>query len=212
MAITKGEVRAAAFHEAGCQLEDMLEGAKADGHRHEGAALAGKKLAELIGALSGHVNKDVEEGKLTLEIAKAVTHYVSRAVVVAEAYTQQMVNQRQTNHGTVAGLQRGIDVMKKLHEMEQRKGDLSLVTSDPRPVGAGSIKQQRLAAEAAGTLVVPSPEPVSPEATTEPPPPETAPAVDPEPAPPAPAPEPPPPAAKPNGARGRGARGRGAHA
>lgn len=169
MTITKGEVRTAAFHEAGCQLDDMVEATKADVLRCEGAISASSKLIELTQALAGHVQKDVEEGKYPLEVAKIVQHYVSRAVVVGEAYKQSMVVQRQQTQGSVAGLERAVGVLKKLHENETRKADAELAAPDPRAQGSGSLKQQRLAAAAESlSAEAPPGEPASVAAGVEP--------------------------------------------
>lgn len=122
----KGEIKAATVHEIGCRFEDMLEAAKVDSARNEGAKVGLQAAAKKVLELQAHVDKDLDEGVFgdvdgPMAVASQVKKYVSRAVGVLESMSVTAENHRILMQGKVQAFQQMIDNMSKLHDMELEK-------------------------------------------------------------------------------------------
>lgn len=159
MSVEKAEVRAGAMHEVGVRMDDLLEAVKADVHRFDGAASGLLQCVKAIEGLLAHVDKDVDEGKYDLEVAKVAKQYIARAVQVAQNLGQQSSNQKILSIGKVQMGEAAVATVKKMHQVETGRAEtLARVEQTPeddvdlrsRTAGARppmTIKEQRLAEE-----------------------------------------------------------------
>jgi hypothetical protein len=157
----KGEIKAATVHEIGCRFEDMLEAAKVDGARNEGAKVGLQAAAKKVLELQAHVDKDLDEGLFgdvdgPLAVAAQIKKYIARAVGVLESMSVTAENHRILTQGKVQAFQQMIDNMKKLHDMELEKTQAKQEAEATgkrrgRPTGVRpgmTIKEQRKLEEA----------------------------------------------------------------
>lgn len=161
MTESKSEIKAATVHELGVKFDDMLDTAKHEVSKSNGAKdallLASKKVSEL----SSHIDKDMDEGTLSdisdpLSVAKTIKKYVQRAVGILESGATSAENHRLVMYGKVQALEQMISNMKKIHDMELLKAqnkheaersDDGLNDQRSRPVGVApgkTLKERRL--------------------------------------------------------------------
>lgn len=144
----KTELRAAGMHEVGAKLDDMLEAAKQEEHRAEGAIGAAEKSMQRVLMLSTAVDNDLDEGGLALEVATATKKYLAKAHAAVADLHKESQNRRMMARGMVMGMLKSVQVTKALHDQEQAKangsGRASSDEEEPRRPGL-SLKQQRQA-------------------------------------------------------------------
>jgi hypothetical protein len=159
MSAEKSELRAAGMHEVGVRLDDLLEAARKEVLRCEGAALGLFQCAKAVNDLNAHVDLDVSEGKYDLETAGHVKRYLSRASQVVQNLGVASNNSKMASAGQVQMAETMVTVTKKMFDAEVTKreqiveAERSPEAEDPRrrPTGVRptpSIKEQRLAEEA----------------------------------------------------------------
>lgn len=155
----KSEFKASVVHELGCKIDDMSEAAKLEIARNEGAKtaliLASKKVSEL----NLNIDKDVDDGLVSLETATLIKKYVIRAVSILESGAVSAENYRLISQGKFQALEMVVGNLKKIHsaELEKSQARKDIDESDEsrgrnRVSGVGpspSIKNKRLAEEAA---------------------------------------------------------------
>jgi len=122
----KGELKAAVVHEIGCKTDDMLEAAKTEMSRHEGAKLALALASKQVAALGNHVDKDMDAGEFSnldgpLEVAKAIKKYLQRATGVVDSGVASAENHRLIAQGKVQAFELVVGNMQKLKEIELAK-------------------------------------------------------------------------------------------
>jgi hypothetical protein len=154
----KGEIKAATVHEIGCKFEDMLEAAKLDESRNEGAKTALLVASKKVSELSIHVDKDLDEGVFgnvdgPLAVAVLIKKYITRAAAVLESGAASAENHRLMSAGRSQAFQQMIENMRKLHDLELEKSaqrKLAEVEGERRTLGVhpgASLKEQRLTEE-----------------------------------------------------------------
>jgi hypothetical protein len=184
MSQERARFRAAVAHEIGGRLEDLLESAKSEAVRWEGCnqgLLNGQKAIE---GLHAHVDKDIEDGQYDLPTGKIAKLYVTRASQVCANLAVQAANQRAMMSGSVSMADSVVKIVKKFFDEEIRKAEaiaaaeaeplVGSVANPQSPEGSAerrtngrlppvrpglTIKQQRLAEEAAEKASAPTPEP-----------------------------------------------------
>jgi len=140
--VDKAELKMAAYAEVQGHLDESLEAAKRSVPLHEGAAIALVKGAEDILLLHQHVDKDLEEGKLSaglepLDVAKMLKGYVSRAAQICSNLSRQNVNLRLSAAGKVEQAEKSAVLVQKLFAIEARKRQA--VTDAAAAIRAGTL-------------------------------------------------------------------------
>lgn len=131
----KAALRASALHDLGVRQDDALEGAQHAAHQARGAVGAYGLGAKAIAKLEGHVDTDVEEGKLTLAEAKPIKLWLGRARAAIESMGKQSEGQVLMAEGRVLGLKASIELTRKAHEVELRQIPPARIVSDEVPQG-----------------------------------------------------------------------------
>lgn len=167
MSLDKFDVKMGTASEIGNRMDDMREATIQELHRLEGTVTAFQAAAVSLETLGSHVNKDIEEGKFDLEVAKHIQRYTTRAHQLVLNLSKQAENNRMTQQGKVYGLEAAIKVTKKYHDDEaskimtlrlalqaqklvERDGSLESVGTGASPVGVHpnmTLKEQRLLEE-----------------------------------------------------------------
>lgn len=190
MSIEKAEIKVGTAHEIGCRLDDVLEGTNKDLYRLEGAATAFRKGAESVETLAKAVEVELEKGEYDLEVAARLKRYISRAQQMLTNLAMNADNNRITQAGKVQAMQMAVGIVKKFKDAEESKINTlrqamlisqgEAVSGEPRAAGlrpAMSIKERRIAEEAAQQTVEVAEAPVETQAevqtTSEPPQPAT---------------------------------------
>jgi hypothetical protein len=185
MNLDKSELKIGVAHELGCRLDDTLEAAQKDVLRFEGAIQAFLQASQAVEGLLSHVDKDIDEGKLDLQVAAEIKKYLVRASQVSAVLAKQAENNRLVHSGRVLAMEMSVKIVKKFQEDEATKvanfkkalseGTIVEETSGFTPTAGGprpvpgirpgmSIKERRLAEEAAAAAEVTSVVPVVPNA------------------------------------------------
>lgn len=149
----KGEVKVGAANELGCRFDDMLESLMKEGHQWEGAIAALRKAESAAVALSAHVDKEVDEGKLDLEQSKLVKLWLGRAAQATHNLFLNAQNQVLVTQGKVNGLTSVVALTKKYRDEEEMKVRVAVAQveshkREPEGRPGPTIKEQRLAEEA----------------------------------------------------------------
>jgi hypothetical protein len=138
----KSEIKAAAAHDIGVRVDDLLEEAQREAYRASGAQAALLEAAKMIQKLHGYVDEDVEKGLYDLVAAKWAKVYVTRAMAAMESMSQRANNIQLAAQGRVQGLETVVQSVKTYHDVEQAKA----VVVAPDGNGPGpSIKERRQA-------------------------------------------------------------------
>lgn len=121
MGIEKAEFKALVISEVETEFEEVLVAEEARQHRQEGAAGAFAAASKACLDIQGHVERDIDEGKLDLEVAKHVKLYVSRCAQACEGLMRQAENNVYIASGRVAATARNVDLLKKRRDIEVAK-------------------------------------------------------------------------------------------
>jgi len=162
----KSEIKAAAAHDIGARVDDLLEEAQREAYRASGAQAALLEAAKVIQKLHGYIDDDVDKGVCDLVAAKLAKIYVTRAMAAVESMSQRANNIQVAAQGRTQGLEAVVRSVKTYHDVEKAKSDVPDAPTDvpripgtsesPRP--AGTIKQRRQAeVEKADTILPPAP-------------------------------------------------------
>jgi len=185
--VNKAEIKIFTAHELGCRLDDLLESNTKDMYRLEGGVVALRQAVTALEGLLVVVDKEMDADKFDLEQAKEIKRYVQRSIQAVTNMVLNTDNNRIAYGGRMQALGLAVEVAKKYQDEESKKiaalqeavaqnrvvkdGDSHEMTDSDggRPIAVRpglSIKEQRLAEEAAEAVVV-MPEPAVEEAVTE---------------------------------------------
>lgn len=117
----KAVVRSAAIFELGEKFEDKLEAKVANINIAKGAAAALSEAQKSIEAIVGHVDKEVDDGKIDLEQAKLIKQWILRCQYTAISLQKSAENKVWIAEGQAQALREIIDQTKKFYDVEQSK-------------------------------------------------------------------------------------------
>lgn len=150
MSVEKSEVKIAMAHEIGVRMDDALEAAKFDVARADGGAQEAARIASDIDSVLGRVQKDIDDGRLTMEAGKVVVGWVLQAKNVATSHAQQAAHAKILCQGRVIACEASVKLMLDVKTSEENKVRAAAAV-ETAPGDAGRppppIKAQRLAAE-----------------------------------------------------------------
>ena len=170
MNVNKAEIKIFTAHELGCRLDDLLESNTKDMYRLEGGVVALRQATTALEGLLAVVDKEMDAEKFDLEQAKEIKRYVQRAIQAVTNMVLNTDNNRIAYGGRMAALGLAVEIAKKYQDEESKKiASLQAAVEQNRVVkdgdshsmldGAGdrpvavrpglSLKEQRLAEEAA---------------------------------------------------------------
>jgi len=150
MNIDKSEIKISVAHDIGVRMDDVLEGAKADVARADGAAAIAVKISSDIEGLFAHVQKDIDAEKLDLEQGKLVMSWLVRAKGVASSHATQAAQGKFIAQGRVMAGEAAVKLVlgvKTDEENKVRAFSAALASGQVRIEDAGrpppAIKAQR---------------------------------------------------------------------
>lgn len=149
MSIEKSELKMAVANDLGCRLDDTLEAVRKEAYRQEGAKAALQVAGKAIQDLVPLVDREMDEGLLSLEEASKVKRHLLRVVACFENLFKQSHNLQLLAAGKAQGLEAAVQVIKR--QVEEEAVKLKAMT-EPLPVAAEgesplSLKQIRIASE-----------------------------------------------------------------
>jgi hypothetical protein len=119
MGSEKAEIKALVAHELGVGLDDMLEAVQVEAHQYRGAK---EGLRQAVLALNqyhkDHIDKDIDEGKLSLEEATQIRRYLERDVGILENLAVRAEVSQLQAEGKSAGVRLAVQNVKKYHDRE----------------------------------------------------------------------------------------------
>jgi len=120
VSVSKGELRSAAIHEVGCKLDDVLDSAKSDVYRFDGAhdalLLVSSRMSSLYGDVKSKTGPD-----FSLEEAKVAKEYITRCITFLTKAADDASRGRFRAEGKVLGLEQSVKVAKSLYDVEKAK-------------------------------------------------------------------------------------------
>jgi hypothetical protein len=144
MNLDKADVKIDVATEIGARIEDVLEGARKDVLRQEGATSAFYQAAKACEDAALHVDKDMDEGKFGLEVAAHIKRYVDRC---ANA-TRNLAKQSEALHliamGKSTSFEMSVKLVEKFRTEEQAKVTAlreALANGSLKPAPEGLVKQ-----------------------------------------------------------------------
>lgn len=122
------DIRADMAHEFGCKLDDMLDAARSDSSREEGARLALQVAVRKMADVFQAVDTDLDAGAFgavdgPLAVASAIKKYLSQASAMLESGASTAESHRLMCQGRVQVLELLVGNTKKIHDMERGKAD-----------------------------------------------------------------------------------------
>lgn len=119
MSKLKHEIKAAALHEMGMKLEDVLDAAKMELAKFRGVQEANKELMQKVEDLCTHVDNDLKAGVFDIATAGHVKKYILRAVEVVRNLGIQAEISAYTAQGRIQGTQKTIALTKAMFDAER---------------------------------------------------------------------------------------------
>jgi len=119
--LEKSQVKVATIHEVGCSVDDLLEGANHRQHQAKGAAHALRAHAKNIQALITAADNDLEQGIPDDETLEHVKKWLLRAYHATTNFADHWSNLEQQAIGEINALKRAVEVVSKLHKVEDLK-------------------------------------------------------------------------------------------
>lgn len=132
----KAEIIAGTAHRIGGRVEDLYEAAKREVARWEGQKEGALKCAKLIESLLGHLQKELDDEKMSIEDAAKIKGWVARALSSCDGAALQASNLQIAAQGQVQGLERAVALLKQ--EFDTARSAIG-VERHPGP----SIKEER---------------------------------------------------------------------
>lgn len=123
MGIEKSEIKMGVAHDIGCRLEDALEAAKQDVYRWEGAKMAYTQATKDVNGLLGHLKRDVEEQKLSMDQGILVQRWLTRSRDVCQNLTLQADAMICKVKGKVEAMEKAVKITKGVYDVEEKKRD-----------------------------------------------------------------------------------------
>lgn len=130
MGIDKSEIKMGTAHDIGALVDDMLEAANRDVFRSDGALTALSIAAKGLESIFVHVNKDVDDGKYDLEVAKTVKTYIQRCLGSVTSLLTNAEIQKIRSQGKIEAFQAAVKATKLVYDQEKAKRDALLRASD----------------------------------------------------------------------------------
>jgi len=125
MSVEKGELRSQAIHEVGCKLDDVLDVAKRDVARLDGAGEALSLAVSRLSVVYQEIEREtVPDGTLSLEEASLAKKYVTRCVEFLKKATEDAIRGKFRAEGKVLGLDQSVLVTKSLFDLEAAKANV----------------------------------------------------------------------------------------
>ena len=174
MGIDKSEIKILTANNIGADLEDMQEAAQRAEYTHEGARKALAEAGVKVAQLAGHIERDLEEGKIDvaelkepLGIERLLKRYLGKAIGVLDNLHEGAKIAHATSAGMASAYKKSMGVSKKVKDDEIAKvkglletlelakqvgdGEEVDLTAGSRPAGRhpGNPLAARRAAEAA---------------------------------------------------------------
>lgn len=144
MNLDKADVKIDVATEIGARIEDVLEGARKDVLRQEGATSAFYQASKACEDVASHVDKDMDEGKFSLEVSAHIKRYVDRC---ANA-TRNLAKQSEALHliamGKSTSFEMSVKLVEKFRTEEQAKVTAlreALAKGTLQPTSDGLVKQ-----------------------------------------------------------------------
>jgi hypothetical protein len=130
----KGEIKAAAIHEMGVRVDDLLEATLIEQYRNEGASSALAAAVKKVGELSVICDKEMDEGLFDLATAKVIKKYVTRALAVVDTMAKTAENHRLLVTGKAKGLEAVVAELDNTKKVELGKAEhRQKVVEESRP-------------------------------------------------------------------------------
>ena len=157
MTLTKTELRSAGMSEVGNKLDDVLEATKHELHRAEGGQASVQVSMERVLQLTTTVNKEVDDGVLSIDDAKLVKTWLVKVQMLLKGQAAENDNRMMVSKGVVLGVDRAVKVAKTMYDLEMAKampadeqhGSAVAPGGGVSAVPKMSIKERRLAEEKA---------------------------------------------------------------
>lgn len=117
----KAALRASAIFELGERFDDKLERKRSDMSSAKGAVAAFSEAGKSVEGLMVHVDKELEEEKITLEQAKTIKSWMTRCQYAILSLNKKAENQVFIAQGQVAAIIEVIESTKKFYDVESSK-------------------------------------------------------------------------------------------
>jgi hypothetical protein len=121
MNLEKAELKIMVVTDIGASMDDSLEAAKKDMHRQEGAVTSFGQAAKACELLCEQVNKDLDEGKISLEQAELVKLWLARAANAQRNLGRGAENLGMSASGKVSALEGAVALIDRYRRAEQLK-------------------------------------------------------------------------------------------
>lgn len=135
MSLEKADVKIGVTHELGCKFDDVLESAKVELAKNEGAAVGLFQTVKLVEALASHVDKDMDDGMYDDVVAKHIKTYIQRSAAVVHNMALKADNQRFISQGRIQAIEAVIGITKKTHDTELLKKEQIQLVEANRAMG-----------------------------------------------------------------------------
>jgi len=162
MSLLKAELKQLVTTEVGIRVEDALEAAKHGLAVYEGRQIAMMDASKAVDALAGVVDSDITADKFDLETGAHIKRYLTRASSALQNLSQQAANLRIAQAGKIQGFEHTVTLLKNMIDAEKETvANLKAAEAAPPPENPASrtvgthplsIKELRLAEEAAETV------------------------------------------------------------
>ena len=150
-----GDVRAEMAHELGCKLDDMLESAKVDSARNEGASEALRMASKRLTELTEEVDRELDAGNYAeidspLAVAANIKRFLIKACAILESGVVSASNHRLVCQGRAQALELVVGNLKKMHDFEKGRAELRKASeSEDRARPGLPLKERRRQGELA---------------------------------------------------------------
>jgi hypothetical protein len=134
MNLEKSKIKADVTHALGCQMDDQLESAEREIHKHVGGSEYLSRAAAAITSQAKRVDDDLTKGDISEEIA----HYAKKRIEGCLHGISDLIIRANSGklgqEGIVAGIKRCVSLVKKSYDAEASKIDA---------VGRGDIEANK---------------------------------------------------------------------
>jgi hypothetical protein len=173
--VLKQQIRVAVTNDIGADLDDQLEAAKAEVQQQEGAKAAYSTAEKLIEQLLPHLQKDLNDGRISLETASESSKWIQRAMGVCSSLHVQATHLVIAKQGAVSQTEKLLGIVKKRFDSERAKlveleklgvsGQDDIASAAPSaPKSIKQLRMEEAAAEAAAAEAAAAPKGQEPEA------------------------------------------------
>lgn len=121
MSAEKSDIKINVANDLGARIEDMLEAARAEVVRYEGASMALSQAGKACVGMMAHVDKDLSDGSYDIPTGTCVKRYIERCANSAAGLQAQAENARVMALGKIQALTAGVGILDKYREEEASK-------------------------------------------------------------------------------------------